>query len=396
MCMRLKLAFDVFNSTWSRQPIGGTSPLRRCRGVRETGPVADRQVFTLLVLFVLALLTSGCANPALPKQAARRSQPQSLPDPYSSITTTGRQDVAVVPRQSVEDGDKTEYRLAAWNLRDEPSHLAVGRNAVRGLANARDRGELMPVFASNSIPAVDTSLLPGYVLQGGTGSPFTVHLDSDPSGVGAMYLGQMAQAPEDFDRWTVRLDMGGVIPEDATLREFGGPVSGERLKLDPGFQFDLALGYRIRPWLEVGPELGFTFNGVDSIGGWSYPNTILGQILMMGNVRLEYPAKSRLAAFAGGGIGGVASFLTFGGDNDYYDYDDHGADGTGSDLVWAYQAFGGLRYRVADKWSLGLEYRFLHTDPQRWDVDWWNGPEFAVGINSLRMHSVCLMLSGTF
>ena len=396
MCMRLKLVCEALNSTWSHRPIGGPPPPTTCGGVGETGCLAHGRAFTLLVLPVLALLNSGCATPALWKDtAAGRSQPQSLPDQFLSTSTTGRQDVAVVSRQSVEVGDKTKYRLAAWNLRGEPSHLAVGRGAVRPLTHARGRVQLMPVFASNSVLADATSILPGYAIPEGTGSPFAVHLDRGPSGGGAMLAGQRAPAADPFDRWTVRLDMGGVIPEDATLREFGGPVSGEKLKLDPGFQFDLALGYRITPWLEVGPELGFTFNGVDSIGGWSYPSTLLGQILMMGNVRLEYPVKSRLAAFAGGGIGGVASFLTFGGDTDY-DYDDHGPDGTGSDLVWAFQAFGGLRYRVADKWTLGLEYRFLQTDPQRWDVDWWTGQEFSVGIDSLRMHSVCLVLSGSF
>src|SRR5436190_16944622 len=110
---------------------------------------------------------------------------------------------------------------------------------------------------------------------------------------------QRAQGGEPYSRWAGRIDMGGVIPQDADLTEFGGPVSGEKMKLDPGFQFDVSGGYRVTPWLELGPELGFTFNSVDSIGGWSYPNTSLGQILMMANVRLEYPPQSRLAPFVG-------------------------------------------------------------------------------------------------
>jgi opacity protein-like surface antigen len=178
------------------------------------------------------------------------------------------------------------------------------------------------------------------------------------------------------------------------LTELGGPVNGEALKLDPGFQFDVAGGYRFTPWLELGPELGFTFNTVDSIAGWSYPNTMLGQILMMANVRLEYPPQSRLAPFVGAGIGGVASFLTFGGGSDYYYY--YEPDGTGSDFALGFQAFGGLRYRVGEKWSLGLEYRYLQTDPQRWDVEWWSGGGFTVGVDSIRIHSVCLVFSGEF
>ncbi len=223
--------------------------------------------------------------------------------------------------------------------------------------------------------------------------------------IGTLLLGAAVslyptRAAEPFGRWTARLDMGGTIPEDTDLTQLGGPVSGEKFKLDPGFQLDISGGYRITPWLEVGPELGFTFNSVDSIGGWSYHDTMLGQILMMANVRLEYPVKSRLAPFIGAGIGGSASFLTFGGGSSgsypYYYYDDYEPDGTGSDFSLAFQLFGGVRYRVAEKWNLGLEYRYLVTDRQRWDVDWWNGSDFTVSIDPLRMHSICIVFSGEF
>ncbi len=207
---------------------------------------------------------------------------------------------------------------------------------------------------------------------------------------------QSAWTEEPFPRWAARLDMGGTIPEETDLTQLGGPVSGEKFKLDPGFQFDLSAGYRFLPWLEVGPELGFTFNSVDSIGSWSYHNTTLGQVLMMANVRLEYPVKSRVAPFVGAGIGGAASFLTFGGNSGYYYYYDYEPDGTGSDFSLAFQLFGGVRCRVADNWNLGLEYRYLFTDPQHWNVDWWSGHDFDVSVDSIRMHSICLVFSGEF
>ncbi len=204
---------------------------------------------------------------------------------------------------------------------------------------------------------------------------------------------QSARAAEPFPRWTARVDLGGTIPQNPSLTEFGGPVSGEKLELDPGFQCDVAVGYRITPWLEVGPEFGFTLNGVDSIGGWSYPDTSLDQILLMANVRVQYPPESRLAPFVGAGVGGVASFLTFG-ESDYYCYCEPA--GTGSDFVLGFQVFGGLRYRVADDLSLGVVYRYLATDRQHWGVEWWDGTEFGVSVDSVRLHSVCLVFSGRF
>ncbi len=211
----------------------------------------------------------------------------------------------------------------------------------------------------------------------------------------------LGQAAESFDRFTGRVGLGGIIPEDPELTEFGGPVSGQKMKLDPGFELHLEAAYRITPWLEVGPEVGLTFNTVDSIGGWSYPDTILGQIPMMMNVRLEYPVEGRVAPFVGAGVGGVASFLTFGssggGHYGYYDYYyyDHGPDATGWDVALAFQAFGGVCCRVGENWSLNLEYRYLLTDAQRWNVEWRHGGEFGVGIDSLHLHTICLVFSGT-
>jgi opacity protein-like surface antigen len=212
----------------------------------------------------------------------------------------------------------------------------------------------------------------------------------------AVHLVQATKAAESFPLWAWRFDMGGTIPQDATLTELGGPVTGEKLKLDPGFQLDVGGGYRPTAWLELGPELGFTFNSIHTVGQWSYPDSMLAQMLMMANVRLEYPPQARLAPFIGAGVGGVASFLTFGGGGSgYYDYY-YEPDGSGSDFALAFQVFGGLRYRMSEKWSLGLEYRYLVTDKQRWNVDWRCGGSFGISVDSIRVHSLCLVFSGEF
>jgi hypothetical protein len=43
-----------------------------------------------------------------------------------------------------------------------------------------------------------------------------------------------------------------------------------------------------------------------------------------------------------------------------------------------------------------VQYRYLATDPQHWNVDWWNGYGFGLGIDSLRMHSICLVFTAEF
>jgi len=57
---------------------------------------------------------------------------------------------------------------------------------------------------------------------------------------GVVWPLETAQPAEPFDRRVLRVDMGGVTPGDASLRNLNGPASGEEFKLGPGFQFDLS------------------------------------------------------------------------------------------------------------------------------------------------------------
>jgi opacity protein-like surface antigen len=199
----------------------------------------------------------------------------------------------------------------------------------------------------------------------------------------------------DDTRWLFRFDMGGTIPLDAKLNEFEPPVSDGHLRLSPGFQMDLALDYKLTPWLAVGGELGFLFNGVDEVGGFKYHNTDLFQMPIMANLTLRYPNQSRFVPYIGVGGGGLASALDFGGGGyGYYSYWE--PDGTASTFTLAAQGFAGVNYRLSDKMDLGVIYRFLYTDSQSWDVEWWNGYRFGVGVDSIMVHSFCLVFTGHF
>jgi opacity protein-like surface antigen len=209
-------------------------------------------------------------------------------------------------------------------------------------------------------------------------------------------LSRIEAAEGDASRWNVRLDVGGTIPMSTTLTEFPVPVDEETLELAPGFQMDMAVEYQVTPWLGMGPEIGFTANFIDSIGGRSAPNSLLSQLLLMGNIVVQYPPQGPVSPFAGVGAGGVASFLTFT-DEDYsgsiYGWD---SGNTGSDFVLGYQAFGGMWFRVNDAWTIGVIYRYLQTESQRWNVEWRYGPDFTIGVDSIRLHSICLVASTSF
>ena len=203
----------------------------------------------------------------------------------------------------------------------------------------------------------------------------------------------ITRAPaEDFEagmHWRGWVDMGGTFGASANMKEFFGPTTG-KFTLSPGVQFDMGFGYRITPWLQVGPELGMIYNTVDEFGGCSYRDTSLFQMPILANVTLEYPYWGRFVPFAGAGVGGVVSYITFG---ENWDWE---PDGSGCNFVFGCQAFAGFRFHFSNSWSMGVIYRFMVTDQQTWDVEWWNGGHFDVGIDTLKMHSVCLTMTGTF
>jgi len=199
-----------------------------------------------------------------------------------------------------------------------------------------------------------------------------------------------AQTRFDDERWELRLDMGGTIPRDANLTQFGEPVSGQKLKLSPGFQMDFAFNYKLTPWLAIGPEMGFFYNSVSSFGDISYHDSLLFQMPLMANLILQYPNQTRFRPYIGAGVGGVLTELTFG--EDYL----WGPDGIGSDFTFGFQTFAGLNYQLSQSTYLGVMYRFLYTDSQNWNVEWWTDYHFHVAIDPIQVHSFCLVLSCRF
>jgi opacity protein-like surface antigen len=129
------------------------------------------------------------------------------------------------------------------------------------------------------------------------------------------------------------------------------------------------------------------------VGNWDYPDSGLSHLLLMANVVVEHPF-GRFSPFAGAGVGGDWSFLSFG--NNYYYYWYSEPDGEGSDFVLSYQFFAGLKYRLSNNASLGVMYRYVGTAEQKWDVDWWNSPDFTIGVDAVRMHVISLVFSASF
>lgn len=176
----------------------------------------------------------------------------------------------------------------------------------------------------------------------------------------------------------VKGDAGGNWTEDVELREFfGAPLPGDaKLKLDPGFRFGLGGGYWFTDWFALEGEIGVYENGIDTVIGASYVHDgYFGNVPFLVNAKLQLPTHSRFSPYVGAGVGFSETFFSFD-DLAIGNVSLHGSDVS---VVFAWQAFAGLRYALDRRLSLCIEYRFFAADPSSFDA------EDAIGTTSNRL-----------
>ena len=166
-------------------------------------------------------------------------------------------------------------------------------------------------------------------------------------------------------RFYVRGGIGPAFTEDTRLKEFNGPVTGTKVKFDPGVQFRFAGGFEITEWLATELESGVTYNTIRSITGADEARGSLANAPVLANLVLQCPRKCRFAPYVGGGLGVSTSVL----DADNISLNGTVLSGTQSDAVFAYHGFAGLRYNINDRMAVSLAYRYFATTQPTWDAD---------------------------
>ena len=167
--------------------------------------------------------------------------------------------------------------------------------------------------------------------------------------------------------WYVKADAGGNITQNTDLKEFFGPVEpGTRVKFDPGYRFGLGGGYQLTEWFAAEAEVGFMGNRITSITGASeVHDTWFMNVPFLVNAKLQWPNRSLITPYIGGGVGFSEAILDVGN----ITINDTTLHGDNADTVFAYQAFAGLRYRFNDRMGLSLEYRYFAADGAEWRSD---------------------------
>jgi opacity protein-like surface antigen len=178
----------------------------------------------------------------------------------------------------------------------------------------------------------------------------------------------------------VSIDAGvNLVPDvDVTLRDPLVTVTGQ-FEFDPGVRFGVAGGYRFTPIFAAELETGFIYNELKD-----NDDITLSHIPFLANAVFRFENSTPLIPFMGVGAGGIASFFDI--DND--DFDEDESDG---DVVFAWQAFAGLHYKINDHMSAGITYKYLGADGPEFDIQG-TGVEF----DTVHNHSILASFNWAF
>jgi opacity protein-like surface antigen len=173
--------------------------------------------------------------------------------------------------------------------------------------------------------------------------------------------------------WYVQADAGGNITPNADLNNFFGPVApGSQVKFNGGVRLGVESGYFFTDWFALEGELGLMANNIESISDADVVDATFSNVPFLVNAKFQCPRCGRLTPYIGGGLGGSFSIL----DSSQITLNGTTLNGTMTDVVFAYQGFAGLRYKINEAMGVGFEFRYFATTSPEWE------PEVVIGTAS--------------
>ena len=198
---------------------------------------------------------------------------------------------------------------------------------------------------------------------------------------------QYSGSPGRLDGPYFNVNAGPAFTHDGMVTELTGFAAGNRINYDTGFGVDAAIGYVFNDIASVEFEVGWIGNELDRVQGFTMSDTFLYNAPFMVNVTLQYPIPhSTVTPYVG--VGGGGSATTF--DTDGFSNGSITMFGNDTDVVFAYQAFAGVRFDLNERMSLGIRYKYFATEDSSFNFNSFNpsGPPVRLGIEGVRTHLV--------
>src|SRR6267154_4051454 len=151
--------------------------------------------------------------------------------------------------------------------------------------------------------------------------------------------------------------VGGELMEDLTIKNAGSAKN----TIDPGFRTSVSIGADLSDYVAAEFETGVLGNALDT--SFSQPlsaiadRAYLYQVPLLANVIFKAPLRNGITPYIGGGAGGIASTLYL---------HSPGSWSQDTDVTFAYQAMGGIKFALNRNMEIGLAYKFLGTPDHTW------------------------------
>jgi opacity protein-like surface antigen len=142
-------------------------------------------------------------------------------------------------------------------------------------------------------------------------------------------------------------------------------LPNSEITFDPGLRLGLRGGYGVTDWFDAEVETGFVANEIDSVTGGTQTDASLMNIPLLLNARFHCPALHRVSPYFGGGLGFSTTVLS----GDDLVIGGTGMDGSTAGLVFAYQAFAGVRFAINERMGLSVEYHYFATTSAEMSAD---------------------------
>ncbi|MDE8347523.1 MAG: outer membrane beta-barrel protein [Acidocella sp.] len=199
-----------------------------------------------------------------------------------------------------------------------------------------------------------------------------------PPGPGLWYL-----PPPDAGPY-LTLDAGPTYYQDGQLNTFGGPATGT-VRYSVGASADVGIGYAFNKYVAAGLDLGLNTTTIDSIPGYYLSDAQFYNLPFLANVTFSWPlAHGRVTPFIGGGAGGSDSVFNPGSMSDLNF--NNTVSGEADSVVFAWEAYAGLRFNLTPNLAFGVEYKYFGTGAPTFSYP--PAPNFDVGFSGVQTHSI--------
>ena len=191
-----------------------------------------------------------------------------------------------------------------------------------------------------------------------------------------------------------KFEIGPTFQQDGEITKFTGFPDGNNISYDVGFAFDAAIGYAFNKWVSVEGEFGWNGASIDRAQGIQESDTFLYNAPFLVNAVFQYPIpRTRVVPYVGGGVGGSVAVF----DTDIFSNGSVTLVGNDATVVFAYQAFAGVRFEINENMSAGIGYKYFGTTDSTFSFDAaFGGPDLELGISGVSTHMVLFSFNVKF